>query len=299
MLTIIIVAALVALFVLFSGVYTEVLWFNQIGYSEVFWTEHITRAVLFVIGALAMGGATWAAMWLAWRGRPKNLGDRTRDTLAQYQQQLEPIRRLVFIGVPALLAFFAGSAAMSAWQDVLLFLNQVPYGKTDPEFGMDFSFYMATLPMLGILVGYLISVVLIAGIAGLLVHYLYGSIRVEERGGITVEKGARIHIGVFVALFLLLQGANYWLDPLPDPAVPVRPVGRCPVHRCACRDPHEHHPCGGRRAGRPAVRGHHCHWPLADLAGRNCGADHRCHCGRRCLPVRRAGVAGQTIRADT
>ncbi|WOO98657.1 UPF0182 family protein [Micrococcus terreus] len=212
MLTIIIVAALVALFVLFSGVYTEILWFNQIGYSEVFWTEHITRAVLFVIGALVMGGATWAAMWLAWRSRPKNLGDRTRDTLAQYQQQLEPIRRLVFIGVPALLAFFAGSAAMSAWQDVLLFLNQVPYGKVDPEFGMDFSFYMATLPMLGILVGYLISVVLIAGIAGLLVHYLYGSIRVEERGGITVEKGARIHLGVFAALFLILQGANYWLD---------------------------------------------------------------------------------------
>lgn len=211
-LTIIIVAALVALFVLFSGIYTEILWFNQIGYTEVFWTENITRAVLFIIAGLVMAAAVWLAMSLAWRARPKDLGSRTRDTLAQYQKQLEPIRRLVFIGVPALLGFFAGSAAMGAWQDVLLFLNQEPYGKVDPEFGMDLTFYMATLPMLGILVGYLISVVLIAGIAGLLVHYLYGSIRVEERGGITIERGARIHIGVFAALFLLLQGANYWLD---------------------------------------------------------------------------------------
>lgn len=211
-LTIIVVAALVGLFVLFSGVYTEILWFNQIGYSEVFWTERLTQAVLFVVAALVMGAATWLSMWLAWRARPRGRVDQMADTLAQYQRQLEPIRRLVFIGVPAVLAFFAGSAAINAWQQVLLFIHQVPYGATDPEFGLDYMFYMATLPVLGLLVGFLISVVLIAGITGLLVHYLYGSLRIEEKGGLTVERPARIHIALFAALFLLLQGANYWLD---------------------------------------------------------------------------------------
>ncbi len=211
-LTIVVVAALVVLFMFFAGIYADVLWYNQIGFSEVFWTEIRTRAVLFLIGGAIMGAAVWLSMWLAWRKRPHNLHSQTRDSLAQYQRQLEPMRRLVFIGIPVVIGFFAGSAAMNAWQDVLLFFNQEAYGAIDPQFGMDYTFYMATLPFLGLVVGYLISVVLIAGIAGLLVHYLYGSIRVKEQGGIAVERPARVHIAVFAALFLLLQGANYWLN---------------------------------------------------------------------------------------
>ncbi|WP_246858570.1 UPF0182 family protein [Citricoccus sp. SGAir0253] len=211
-LTVVVVAALVVLFMFFAGVYSDVLWYNQIGYSEVFWTEIRTRGTLFLVAGLVMAAAVWLSMWLAWRRRPRNLHSQTRDTLAQYQRQLEPMRRLVFIGIPVVIGFFAGSAAMNAWQDVLLFLNQQAYGKTDPEFGLDYTFYMASLPFLGLVLGFLISVVLISGIAGLLVHYLYGSVRVREQGGIVVEPPARVHIAVYAALFLLLQGGNYWLN---------------------------------------------------------------------------------------
>lgn len=212
MLTIVALAVLVVVFMFFAGVYADVLWYNQIEYSEVFWTEIWTRAALFGTAGVLMGVAVWLSMWLAWRARPKNLQSQTRDSLAQYQKQLEPMRRLVFIGIPAVIGFFAGSAAMNAWQDVLLFFNQEPYGQTDPEFGLDYMFYMASLPFFGLVVGFLISVVLIAGIAGLLVHYLYGSVRVKEQGGLVIENSARVHIGVFVALFLVLQAGNYWLN---------------------------------------------------------------------------------------
>lgn len=211
-LTIIILAALVVLFVVFSLVYTEVLWFSQLGYTNVFWTEHITRGILFVAAGLLMGLVTWVSMQLAWKKRPKNIRGQVRDTVAQYQKQLEPIRRLIFIGVPILIGFFAGSAAMNGWQQVLLFINQEPYGKTDPQFGLDISFYLATLPFIGTLVGFLISVTLVAGIAGLLVHYLYGGFRIQENGRVIIEKAARIHIIVFASLFMLLQGVNFWLN---------------------------------------------------------------------------------------
>ncbi len=210
-LTLISVVVLVGLFVLFTSVYTEVLWFNQIGFADVFWTEIWTRVALFAIAAVVMAAAVWLSVRLAWKGRPEKAPSSGRDSLSQYQRQLEPMRRLVFIAVPVIVGLFAGSAAMNGWQTVLLFLNQEPYGRQDPQFGLDISFYLATLPFLGLLVSFLISVVLVAGIAGLLVHYLYGAIRVEERGGLTVEKSARIHVGVFAALFLLLQGVNYWL----------------------------------------------------------------------------------------
>ncbi|MGM7668827.1 UPF0182 family membrane protein [Microbacterium sp. A93] len=211
-LTIVALAVLVVVFMFFAGVYADVLWYNQVEFSEVFWTEIWTRAALFGLAGVLMGVAVWLSMWLAWRARPKNLQSQTRDSLAQYQKQLEPMRRLVFIGIPAVIGFFAGSAAMNGWQDVLLFFNQEPYGKVDPEFGLDYMFYMASLPFFGLIIGFLISVVLIAGIAGLLVHYLYGSVRVKEQGGLVIENASRVHLGVFVALFLVLQAGNYWLN---------------------------------------------------------------------------------------
>ena len=211
-LTVIAVAILVGLFVLFTNVYTEVLWFSQLGFTEVFWTEVLAKAALFLLGALGMALAVWLAIRTAWRHRPSDASAAGRDSLSQAQRQLEPIRRLVFLGVPVVLGLFAGSAAMNGWDTVLLFLNQVPYGQADPEFGLDMMFFMATLPFLSLVAGYLTSVVLVAGIAGVLVHYLYGSVRVEEGGGIRVAPAARVHIGVVLALFLLLQAVNFWLN---------------------------------------------------------------------------------------
>ncbi|WP_341849202.1 UPF0182 family protein [Auritidibacter ignavus] len=210
--TIIILAALVALFVLFAMIYTEVLWFSQLDFTSVFWIEHLTRGVLFVIAGGVMAFVTWLAMWLAWRKRPDADATSMRDGVYQFRKQIESVRRLVFIGVPLLIGFFAGAAAMNSWQQVLLFLNQEPYGETDPEFGLDLTFYMATLPMLGTIVSFATSVVLVAGIVGLVVHYLFGAITIQERGGIQISRTARWHIVIFASLFMLLQGVNYWLD---------------------------------------------------------------------------------------
>ena len=212
LLTLIILGVLVALFVLFTMVYTEVLWFNQLGYQQVFWIENVTKAILFVIAGVLMAVVTWLALHLAYKYRPKNLAGQLRQNVEQYQKQLEPIRRLVFIGAPILIGFFAGTAAMNAWEDVLLFLNQVPYGTGDPEFGLDLTFFMATLPLLSTVVSFLTSIVLVAGIAGIIVHYLYGGIRIEDGAGITVERAARLHILIFASLYMLLQAGRYWLN---------------------------------------------------------------------------------------
>ncbi|WP_258935347.1 UPF0182 family protein [Nesterenkonia pannonica] len=92
-----------------------------------------------------------------------------------------------------------------------MFFNQQPFGQTDPEFGLDYGFYVFTLPFLTFVVGFLISALLVAGIAGILCHYLFGSIRIEQSGKFVVEKAARWHIAIAAALFLLLQGANWFL----------------------------------------------------------------------------------------
>nr|WP_152813854.1 UPF0182 family protein [Arthrobacter bussei] len=210
--TIIVVAVIVIAFVYLSQVYADVLWYQQLGFLEVFVTENLSRIVLFVIAFLVMAGAVFFSLRIAFRSRPIYAPDSAiQDNLNRYQAQLEPIRRLLMLGIPVVLGAFAGTAASSQWQEVLLFLNQEPFGKQDPEFGMDYAFYMFTLPFLSFVLGFLISVVIISAIATILTHYLYGGIRLEEKGLFTT-KAARIQIAVVAALFLVLQGVNYWLD---------------------------------------------------------------------------------------
>ena len=58
-------ALLVALIIgrLLVGVYTELLWYNQVGYASVFWTRWVTavsvRAVMAVLAAAVVFGNLW------------------------------------------------------------------------------------------------------------------------------------------------------------------------------------------------------------------------------------------------
>lgn len=210
--TLIVVALAVVAFVFFSNVWTDVLWYQQLGFFEVYVRENLARILTFVAGFIIMFAAVYASIRLAYRSRPVYAPDSdVRDNLSRYQVQLEPVRRVVMIGLPILFGLFAGSAAASQWQKVLLFFNQEQFGQQDPQFGLDISFYLMSLPFLGFVTGFLISVVVVAGIAGILTHYLYGSIRLMERGVFT-SRAAQIHLAVSGALFLILLGANFWLD---------------------------------------------------------------------------------------
>src|SRR3954468_7684723 len=207
--TLIIVALIVVGFIFFANVWTDVLWYQQLGFFEVFLTENLARMLTFLAGFAVMFFAVFYAIRIAYHARPVYAPDSDiRDNLNRYQAQLEPVRRVVMVGIPILFGLFAGSAAASQWQKVLLFFNQEPFGQNDPQFGLDISFYLMTLPFLGFITGFLISVTIVAGLAGILTHYLYGSIRIMERG-IFTSRAAQIHLAVTGAAFLVLLGINF------------------------------------------------------------------------------------------
>ena len=60
-----IVAVLLVLFTVIgtlTNVYVDYLWFDETGFTEVFWTEVQTRALLFAVAAVATGGLTALAV---------------------------------------------------------------------------------------------------------------------------------------------------------------------------------------------------------------------------------------------
>lgn len=207
--TIVIVVLLILGFLAVSSVLTEVLWFQQVGYFPVLMTQWIAAAVMFVIGFLAMAIPVFFAIELAYRKRP--VYARLTAQLDRYQELFEPLRRLVKWALPAVIGLFGGVSAASQWQQVLLWMNSSPAGKTDAQFGIDISFYLFTLPILQGVVGFASAVILISLIAGVATSYLYGGISFSGRD-VRVSKATRIQAAILATVYLILQAASLWLD---------------------------------------------------------------------------------------
>jgi uncharacterized protein len=202
---------LIVLALIASQLWTEVLWFQQVGYAQVYRTELITRVLLFLLGGALMAGAVGSSLMIGYRSRPIYAPVSAEQVgLDRYRESIEPLRRLVGIAVPLGLALFAGSAASQQWSTVQLWLNRVPFGKDDPQFGMDISFFVFTLPWLQFVVGFLTAVVFLAAVAALVTHYLYGGLRLQGAGQ-RLTSTARVHLSALAGLFLLLRGVDYWL----------------------------------------------------------------------------------------
>ncbi|MCD5346690.1 UPF0182 family protein [Agromyces sp. S2-1-8] len=207
--TIGIVVVLVIAFFVFTGLYADVLWYQQLGFLSVLTTEWIARASLFVIGFLAMALPVWGSIQIAYRTRP--VYAKLNSQLDRYQEVFEPLRRLAMYGIPVVLGVFAGVSASSRWEVTLAWLNRTPFGQTDPQFGLDIGFYIFELPFYRGVVGFASAVVLLSVLLVIATNYLYGAIRVSGRE-VVISKSARIQIAVTAGIYLLLQGISIWLD---------------------------------------------------------------------------------------
>ncbi|MCS5496608.1 UPF0182 family protein [Cnuibacter physcomitrellae] len=204
-----VVVALAVGFFVFATLYSDVLWYDQLGYLSVLTTQWFAAGVMFLVGFFAMAVPVWASIEIAFRWRP--VYAKLNSQLDRYQQVIEPLRRVATFGVPALLGLFAGVATASRWQLTLQYLNRTQFGQTDPQFGLDISFYMYDLPFWRGVVGFASAVVIVAGLAAIATSYLYGAIRFSQRE-VRISKIARIQIAVTAFVYIALQAVSIYLD---------------------------------------------------------------------------------------
>ncbi|QPZ39663.1 UPF0182 family membrane protein [Paramicrobacterium chengjingii] len=207
--TLVSVGVLVVLFFIFANFYSDFLWFQQLGYTQVLTTQWVATIVMFFIGFVAMAVPVWGALQLAYRLRP--VYAKLNSQLDRYQELIEPLRRLGMWGIPVLLGLFAGFSAATNWETVLMWLNATPTGQTDPQFGLDVSFYLFQLPFFREVLAFASAVVLLALICSAAVTFLYGSIQLVGRE-LRISKAARIQIAVLAGVYLLIQAVSVWVD---------------------------------------------------------------------------------------
>ncbi|MEV0587325.1 UPF0182 family protein [Nonomuraea sp. NPDC050310] len=207
------VVAIVALFFLFSGFYTDYLWFDNVDYTSVFSGMLLTQIILFLVGALLMVGIVGGNMLLAFRTRPM-FGPAMFGGASgadRYRMALDPHRKLIFIVGMAVLALFSGSQIAGQWKTWMQFVNGTDFGKRDEEFGYDISFFVFDYPFIRMVLNFLFTAVVISIILAAITHYLYGGFRLQSPG-VHASRAARVHLSVLLGVFVLLKAIAYWID---------------------------------------------------------------------------------------
>ena len=194
-----------------AGVYTDWLWFTQLGYAGVFTTQIVAQVLSFLAGFTVLSVIVGIALGFAWKTRPIYIRMPEESPFAIYQQMIEGLRKVIMIGLPIVLGIFGGLLVARDWQTAALFVTGSDFGTPDQQFGLDPSFYVFDLPFFMLVVGYLSGALLLAALVSGAVHLIYGGIRFTGRD-VQVSKPARIQLAILVAAYLGVQAVSLWFD---------------------------------------------------------------------------------------
>ncbi len=209
-----IVVLVIAFFLVsvFTGVWTDRLWFKSVGFSEVFSKMLGTKVLLFIVFGLLMAVAVGANVVLAYRFRPLfRPSSAEQVNLDRYREVVDPLRRWLVVGLAIVLGLFAGGSGSGQWRQYLLWRHGGSFGKKDATFHKDVGFYVFDLPWLHYLVDFAMAAAVLSLLAAAVVHYLFGGIRLQAKQD-RLSGAAQVQISVLAGMFVLFKGADFWLD---------------------------------------------------------------------------------------
>ena len=168
------VVFLLVVFNTLRGVYTDWLWFNSLGFLDVFRTILWTRAWLFITGAVVFGVMITVTVVLAQRHA------RGESTLPLPPETLYWLNRLTVLAIvlgSVLVSLAFGSTLSGQWELVLRLINSTSFGVTDPVFQNDVSFYVFSLPILNLAQSWLLGAFIVLLLATTGVYIAYFALR--------------------------------------------------------------------------------------------------------------------------
>jgi len=207
----------VLLLILFArwgvGVYVDFLWFASEGSSEIF----LTRLIWESGGKITAGVIIGMLVWVNLRLVAKTFGAvqirrRLGDLVIQEQLPESFVRWGIFTASILIGLLCAALVPPGVGLRGLLLLNAPEWGRPDPIFGRDVSYYLFVLPVFGGLVTFgIVTTVFLGGLVGA-GYFATGAIQWDD-GHLQAQPRARTHLGILAASFLVLLAIRFHLAP--------------------------------------------------------------------------------------
>ena len=197
-----------ALFILLNiskGLYSEWLWFSNVGYGSVYATILVTKVLVFFIAALVFCLLFVGNLLLAMRLVPKSGSNFLPWAIVR---QLQPILRWNVVLGTALLSLIFGLVARDSWLVILQSFNGQPFGLTDPVFYKEISYYVFSLPFLRLVRGWFIGALIVTLLGSVGVYFLSYAV---QRLKFDFTRTVLAHIGGLGIVILGFSAWGYWL----------------------------------------------------------------------------------------
>ena len=205
------------LLMLLSGLataWTDYLWFDSVGATSVWVTTLLSRILLGLIGFAVAALVIWINLEVVSRCKigPLMDGGPDDEVIRRFRQWVRSRRIRAHLAGAVVLGLLLGTSVAAWWQDVLVWINEVPFDKTDPIFGVDVSFYVFDLPVYRNIVSWSIQLVVASALVSLAYHYLSGGIQRLPNRLPLVSSGVKSHLSVLLAALAILKAVAYRLD---------------------------------------------------------------------------------------
>ena len=198
-----------ALLSVFVHYYGDWLWFENLGFAQVFTTILWAKALTFAAFALLFGLFATVNLIIA-----RRRGSYARTLrLVSPQRPVTPLE-LIFQGPHApqvwalALLFLSGLMALGAsasWMTFLQYLHHSQFGVADPIFSKDVGFYVFTLPFYSFLQKWFLTALFLVLIIVGLSYYLDQAVGIHENS-LYIYPKVKSHLAVLGGLFFLVPG---------------------------------------------------------------------------------------------
>ncbi len=195
-----------------SAFYINVLWFDSLNRTDLYWGILRSKAELGLLFSLVLALAFWVNIFISDRLAPATLPNTPQDLAIGRVRDITSKRKgLVRLVVSVVFGLMIGLPMSSHWEEWVLFRNRQSFSIDDAQFNTDVGFYMFRLPFLESVVSWAFGALIMVVLITLVSHFLNGSIRPQDKIN-KMSAQSKVHISVLLAAAALLRAANYWLS---------------------------------------------------------------------------------------
>jgi uncharacterized membrane protein (UPF0182 family) len=193
------------------SLYTDWLWFHEVGFSRVFTTILTFELILGIVFGGLFALLLYFNVKLA--SRASGYADIVEQSVIELPSPdvVDPLLRRLLLPAAIVLGWFAASHAAGHWKSILLFLNWVPFGLEDPVFNRDIGFYVFRLPAITALYNWLNFTLALTFLATASTYFVYRGVMYTAQA-ISLTNRARTHLFILIAAILLVKAGGYLLD---------------------------------------------------------------------------------------
>jgi hypothetical protein len=201
------------------SIYPNWLWFGNLNFAPVFWTMALGKygvaAVIWFLMIVTLSVNLYAAQ------RFQSESEQKITEIAGMPVSGKTLNTIILAAI-LIVSFVIASKGSVQWNMVLSYLNQHPFGSTDPIFGKDIGFYVFSLPFYLLVREQLLIILLFAALVTVIWYVKEGGVQIigelvlaEDRPAalpkVKISDKVGKHLLVLAAIMVLLVAWGYHL----------------------------------------------------------------------------------------